>query len=49
MFFTMCNRDIYAEIPTNLKDLMSGGFSREVVGNDTHLNIGGARLLISKL
>lgn len=45
----MCNRDIYVEIPMNLKDLMSGGLSSEVVGNDTYLNIGGAKLLISKL
>lgn len=37
------------EIPTRFKDLISGGFSRESAGSDTHIFIGGISLLISKL
>lgn len=41
--------EVYAEIPTKLSELIQGGVSKERRGNDTHIDIGGVSVLISKI
>lgn len=40
--------EVFAEVPTRFKGLFAGGISREKTGSDTHLTIGGIRILISE-
>lgn len=49
VLFTKLGRyEVYAEVPTTLKDLARLKWSREDVGSDTHINICGVYVLISK-
>jgi len=49
LFFNVGKREVYAEVPTRLKELLSGGVSRHVEEGAVHYHIGGAHLIISEV